>query len=47
MVVRIPQPLVIGRTVPDGSFGYRADAKYRIGGLDVAENKAARHLIGL
>ena len=47
MVVRIPQPLVIGRTVPDGSFGYRADAKYRIGGLDVAENKAARHLTGL
>jgi hypothetical protein len=47
MVVRIPQPLVIGKTIPDGSFGYRADAKYRIAGLDVAENKSARYLTGL
>ena len=44
---RIPLPLLIGKTVPDGSFGYRADAKYRIAGLDVHENKAGRLLTGL
>lgn len=47
IIIRIPQPLIIGKTVPEGSFGYRADAKYRIAGIDVAENKAGRHLIGL
>lgn len=44
---RIPLPLLIGKTVPDGSFGYRADAKYRIAGLDVHENKAGRIATGL
>ena len=44
---RIPLPLLIGKTVPDGSFGYRADAKYRIAGLDVHENKAGRIVTGL
>ena len=44
---RIPLPLLIGKTVPEGSFGYRADAKYRIAGLDVHENKAGRLLVGL
>lgn len=47
IIIRIPQPLIIGKTVPEGSFGYRADAKYRIAGIDVAENKAGRHLTGL
>ena len=47
IIVRIPQPLVIGRTVPDGSFGYRADSKYRLAGIDVAETKACRLLTGL
>lgn len=47
IVVRIPQPLVIGKTVSEGSFGYRADSKYRIAGIDVAENKACRLLTGL
>lgn len=44
---RIPLPLLIGKTVPDGSFGYRADSKYRIAGLDVHENKAGRIATGL
>ena len=44
---RIPLPLLIGKTVPEGSFGYRADAKYRIAGLDVHENKAGRIVTGL
>ncbi|MBL3520298.1 DUF2184 domain-containing protein [Arcobacter lanthieri] len=47
MTVRIPMPLLIGETVKEGSFGYRADAKYRIAGLDVNENKAGRILTGL
>lgn len=47
MTNRIPLPLLIGKTVPDGSFGYRADAKYRIAGLDVHENKAGRIATGL
>ena len=47
IVVRIPQPLVIGKTVSQGSFGYRADAKYRVAGIDVAETKACRLLVGL
>lgn len=47
ILVRIPQPLIIGKTVPEGSFGYRADAKYRIAGIDVAEDKAGRILTGL
>lgn len=44
---RIPLPLLIGETIKDGSFSYKADATYRIAGLDVHENKAARHLTGL
>ena len=47
ILVRIPQPLVIGKTVSQGSFGYRADAKYRVAGIDVAETKACRLLTGL
>lgn len=47
MLNRIPMPLTIGKTVPMGSFGYTADSKYRIAGLDVAENSAGRTLLGL
>ena len=47
MLNRIPMQLTIGKTVPMGSFGYKADSKYRIAGLDVAENSAARILVGL
>lgn len=47
MVNRIPVPLVIGDTVREGSFGYKADMHYRIGGLDVADNSAGRILTGL
>ncbi|MFY4786021.1 hypothetical protein ACOTVT_11575, partial [Aliarcobacter butzleri] len=44
IIVRIPQPLIIGKTVPESSFGYRADAKYTIAGIVVAENKVGRYL---
>lgn len=47
ILVRIPQPLVIGKTVSKGSFGYQTDSKYRVAGIDVAENKACRLLTGL
>ena len=47
MNVRIPIPLTIGKTVDDGSFGYKADMMFRIAGLDVAENSAGRLLTGL
>lgn len=44
---RIPLPLLIGETIKDGSFSYKADATYRIAGLDVHENKAGRIVTGL
>ena len=44
---RIPLPLLIGETIKDGSFSYKADATYRIAGLDVHENKAGRIATGL
>lgn len=44
---RIPLPLLIGETIKDGSFSYKADATYRISGLDVHENKAGRIVTGL
>lgn len=47
MLNRIPMALTVGKTVPMGSFGYKADSKYRIAGLDVAENSAGRILTGL
>ena len=47
MTNRIPLPLLIGETIKDGSFSYKADATYRIAGLDVHENKAGRIVTGL
>jgi hypothetical protein len=47
MVMRIPQPLTIGEIVRRGSFNHAVDYKYRIAGLDVLEDSAARILTGL
>ena len=47
MLLRIPLALTVGKTVPMGSFGYKADSKYRIAGLDVAEDASGRVLKGL
>lgn len=47
MSIRIPLPLLIGETIKDGSFSYKADATYRIAGLDVHENKSGRIVTGL
>lgn len=47
MVMRLPVPLTIGEIIKIGSFDYKVDSKYRIGGLDVLEATSAQILTGL
>ncbi|MBL1319585.1 MAG: DUF2184 domain-containing protein [Mariprofundaceae bacterium] len=47
MKMRIPTALTVGEIIKQGSFDYRVDSKYRIGGLDVLENTAGYILTGL
>ena len=48
MVMRIPQPLMIGEIIKSGSFHYKVDTMYRIGtSLDILEDTAARIVTGL
>jgi hypothetical protein len=47
MVMRIPQPLTVGEIIKTGSFDYKVDSKYRIGGLDVLEATSGFYLTGL
>lgn len=47
MLMRVPEPLRIGEIVKLGSFDFKVDSKYRVGGLDVLENTAGRRLTGL
>lgn len=47
MKMRIPTPLTVGEIIKVSSFDFRADSKYRIGGLDVLENSGGYILTGL
>ena len=47
MIMRVPQPLTIGKIIDKGSFAFQQDSKARVGGLDVAESLAGRRLTGL
>jgi len=47
MKMRIPTPLTVGEIIRQGSFDFRVDSKYRIGGLDVLEDTAGYILTGL
>lgn len=47
MAMRIPIPLTIGEVIRVGSFDFKTDAMYRIGGLDVLESTGGRILTGL
>ena len=47
MVFRIPLALEIGEIIKPGSWKFRVDSRYRIGGLDVIENSAGEILTGL
>ncbi len=47
MKMRIPVPLTVGEIIKVGSFDFKVDSKYRIGGLDVLESTAGYILTGL
>lgn len=47
MLMRVPQPLIIGEIIKAGSFDFKVDSKYRVAGLDVLENAGGRILTGL
>lgn len=47
MKMRIPLALTVGEIIKTGSFDFKVDSKYRIGGLDVLESTAGYLLTGL
>lgn len=47
MKLRVPLPLQVGEIVPQSSFDYRMDYKYRYAGLDLLEPTGVRRLLGL
>ena len=47
IVSRIPQPLEVGAIIQTGSFSWKADAKYRMAGVEILEQTAGWILTGL
>lgn len=47
MQMRVPHQLEVGEIIKTGSFKFHVDSKYRIAGLDIAENGAGEILTGL
>ena len=47
LVFRIPKTLEIGKIIQDGSFNFKFDSRYRIGGLDIHEAVSGKRLTAL